>query len=90
MVEEGIIMHMVINGVIQFHFNINSQEENRNAGFRDRNKSVGEQHIKLSCNPDGYKTKLTLETTQLESDIPRVPRVMRTKTARIRVGLENE
>ena len=53
-------------------------------------KIVGEQHIKLSCNPDGYKTKLTLETTQLESDIPRVPRVMRTKTARIRVGLENE
>ena len=67
-----------------------SQEENRNAGFRDRNKSVGEQHIKLGCNPDGYKTKLTLETTQLESDIPRVPRVMRTKTARIRVGLANE
>ena len=31
-----------------------SQEENRNAGFRNRNKSVGEQHIKLSCNPDGY------------------------------------
>lgn len=31
MEEEGIIMHMVINGVIQFHFNINSQEENRNA-----------------------------------------------------------
>lgn len=45
MVEEGIIMHMVINGVIQFHLNTNSQEEN---------KSVSEQHIKLSCNPDGY------------------------------------
>ena len=30
-----------------------SQEENKNAGFRNRNKSVGEQHIKLSCNPDG-------------------------------------
>ena len=63
-----------------------SQEENRNADFRNRNKSVGEQHIKLSCNPDGYKAKLMLETTQLESDIPRVPRVMRTKTARIRGG----
>lgn len=31
MAEEGIIMHMVINGVIQFHFSINSQEENKNA-----------------------------------------------------------
>ena len=47
-------MHMVINGVIQFHLNINSQEENRNAVSATETKVWGEQHIKLSYNPNGY------------------------------------